>query len=294
MRLLFGNITKFGGGYGGLPLHFDPVALLILIHCTYEIGSLTLKWRLRRLSFEQSAKLCIAATMLVWFAYYINRPQPWNLWTYEFLYVFLVADVLSPRLLQRVRRRGILVALLDYRVAALTFVLLPTLLYTNYGIASPTLHGQGSSHAPKTAISGLSMPATAAKDLQTQAEFLITQNPDSTLFFSRHSYSLSLLAGRFNPLPVQDAFAESTANSDFDLLVREIYSNAPRTILFDAPATGSAMPTDAISFYSAGFFGRLKKRLSDRYQPAEATNGWQVWRLRVPAEAALQHDFVHE
>ena len=66
--LLFGLITRFGQGYGGLPLYFDPLALLILVHSVYVFSSSVLKWRARGLEFDESAKLGISATILTWAA----------------------------------------------------------------------------------------------------------------------------------------------------------------------------------------------------------------------------------
>ena len=291
--LPFGLIAKFGLGYAGRPLYFDPLAVLIFIHSAYVVSSTALKWRLRDLEFEESVKLGMAATILTWASYYVNRPQPWDLWTHTFLYIFLIADIFEPRFFSRLRSRGI-AAIFDFRLAALTFVLVPVLLFNNYYILLRTLHPPGGSAAAITRVSGISMPSASANTLRTQADFLMSQNPSSTLFFSIHSYSLSLLAQRFSPLRVQDALSETITNSDFEVLVADIYRLSPRVILFDppddnylpviwAPENSSVVVENpAITYFYMQFFDRLKSRLSARYQQGPITGGWQVWQLRQP------------
>lgn len=280
---LFGFITKFGGGYGGLPLYFDPFAILICVHSAYLVGSLALSWRVRDLMFEESVKLGISGTILVWFSYYVNRPHAWNLWTFQFLYLFLVADLFEARILRRLSRRG-LSAIFDRRLAALTFVITPMVFSSNYSILLATLPA-GESVIKSVVVSGVAMPQTSAGTLRLQADFLANQ-PSDTLYFSRHSYSLALLSRRFNPLFVQDAFAETITNADFERLLAEIEKRSPRVLLFDAQENLPLLAENPAIGYYMFFFNRIESRLSDRYDRATVTGGWQVWRLRLPAQNA--------
>ena len=283
VALLFGLITKFGQGYGGLSLYFDPLALLIFVHSVFVFSSLVLKWRVTDLEFDESAKLGISATILTWAAYYVNRPQAWNLWTFQFLYLFLIADLTEPRLFRRLRRDGIVSAIFDFRLAPLTFLLVPMLLSMNYYILLATRLTVEKSETTTSRVSGILMPEDSANALRVQAGFLGAQEASSTLFFSRHSYSLSLLARRFNPLPIQDAFAETLTNSDFDRLVGEICRLSPRVILFDAPGDRTiVIESSVMNYFNMNFFERLKIRLAERYYQGPTTNGWQVWLVRVP------------
>ncbi len=273
---IFGFVTRFGQGYGGLPLYFDPLAVLIMVHCVYLFSVLVLRWRVRDLTWKESFELGIAATILLWMSYYVNRPYPWNLWTHQFLYLFLIADLFQMGTLRRLAKRGIL-ALGDSRVAALTFVLMPVLFSSNHFILIATARPAGESAANATLVSGISLPRGLAGSLEVKADFLSNQDPSDALFFSRHSYSLSLLTRRFDALSVQDAFAETITHFDFERLVKEIDHRSPRVLLFDAP--------DNLSLSYMHFFKRMESRLAGRYYEDEITNGWQVWRLRSPARS---------
>jgi hypothetical protein len=287
--LLFGWNARVGEGFGGLPLYFDPLALLIFVHCVYVFSSAVLKWRVRDLEFDESVKLGISATILTWAAYYVNRPQAWNLWTFQFLYLFLVADIVEPRLFRRLRRHGIAPAIFDFRLASLTFLLIPMLLAMNHFILVATLSPDKKPEVIPSMVSGISIPEDVANDLRSQADFLGRQEASSTLFFSRHSYSLSLLARRFNPLPAQDVFAETFTHSDFDQLVGDINRMSPRVILFDAPGDKSIVAENlGMNYFNMQFFERLKIRLAGRYEEGPTTNGWQIWQLRLPEKISTR------
>ena len=237
---------------------------------------------MRDLEFDESVKLGISATILTWFSYYVNRPHPSTLWTYQFLYLFLIADFFEPRLLRRLRRRGIGGAMFDFRLASLAFVLIPMLLSSNYSILHATLYPAGTP-AVDTTLSGVSMPMDLAESLHAQANFLATQDASSTWYFTRHSYSLPLLSQRFNPLPIQDVFAETITNSDLEKLVAEIHRVSPRVILFDSPKYDSvATEKSTENLLYKLFFDRLKFSLADRYRQGQTTSGWQVWQLWLP------------
>ena len=274
-------IRRFGEGYAGLPLYFDPLALLIGIHCVYLIASSVMKWRLRHLDSRESIKLAISANLLVWFAYFANRPHPWNLWTFQFLYAFLFADVLDWHSLRSLTRRNLTRIVLDWKVAAFAFVVLPVVLSNNYFALRAAIHPEGQPVVPSTmrTISGISMPEASAKLLQEKADFLVRQDA-STLFISRQSYSLSLLTQRFNPLRAQDVFSETITNADFEVLVADIRGLSPRVILFDAPDPASRIPEYTTIIGYTRFFDRLKGRLAERYQHVAITDGWEVMELR--------------
>jgi hypothetical protein len=157
------------------------------------------------------------------------------------------------------------------------------LLSMNYYILLATRLTVDKSETTTSRVSGILIPKDSANALRVQAGFLGAQEASSTLFFSRHSYSLSLLAHRFNPLPIQDAFAETLTNSDFDRLVGEICRLSPRVILFDAPGDRTiVIESSVMNYFNMNFFERLKIRLAERYYQGPTTNGWQVWLVRVP------------
>ncbi len=274
-----GFITRFGQGYGGLPLYFDPLATIMFAHGAYIVVFTLLRWRRGDdLNFADSVKLALSATILVWFTYYINRPHPWNLWTFKFLYVFLIADFFEPRFLRHLWLRGAR-AFAGARLATVTFILLPMIISTNHYILTTTRHPPTLPADNQSLVSGLLMTKTSAEALRAKAEFLARQDFSDTLYITRHSYSLALMTGSFIRLPVQDVFAETISREDFERRLAEIERIAPRVILIDAPGDRDVLQDPGISYYTR-FFARLHERLAARYELREVTHGWQVWELR--------------
>ena len=214
--------------------------------------------------------LAVAATILVWGMYYINRPHPWNLWTYLFLYVFLIADLFDSHFLKHSWRAKPF-ALLDGRIALLALFVLPTLVSSNVHSFLAALEPR-----PRTemaAVSGVLVPRAVGATLLTKARFLASQ-PKDTVFVTEYAYSLALLTNRFDNLPVQDVFGETLTNDQFGRLVAHIQQRKPPVILFDEPQT-DLDPADSLSYHQA-FFARLRLALSGSYREVATTHGWRV------------------
>src|SRR5262249_9002782 len=64
-------------GHGGARLsRFEPFALLILGHAVAALVHTALILRSRPLTFQTRMRGSVAAMLLVWFAYFANRPDP--------------------------------------------------------------------------------------------------------------------------------------------------------------------------------------------------------------------------
>ena len=99
-------IVRFSSGYAALPLKsIEPFPLLVCVHAIYLVIRSALQWAKGPLPFRCAVKAAIGTVMLLWFAYYVRAPHFWNFWTFLFLYGFLVADYLDPRLLSLFWRR---------------------------------------------------------------------------------------------------------------------------------------------------------------------------------------------
>ena len=262
------HLSRFGSGYAGVPMVFNALAALLLVHSAYLGLLLFWKWRQRGLNFEDAVRLAMVVAILLWFPYYVNRPVDWNLWTFLLPYCILIAHWFEPDYLRRARLpawRGVL----GVRVAVLTAVLLPLLLTKNLREIPANLTPLGE-RPPGSQVSGVLVEPPTAQELQSQARFLAKQEA-STLFFSRHPYILSLMTGRFNALPVQDVFSETASNREFDKLVRNIAGSSAQRLLFDE---------DFQDEYLISFYDRLRLRLSTQFVQRGAEANWQVWVRR--------------
>ena len=265
--------TSFGTGYGSLRFYVDPLAFVIFAHAAYILVHGFVKLRCTMSPSERhSVRLAVAATILVWGVYYINRPHPWNLWTYLFLYVFLIADLFDSHFLRHSWRAKPF-ALLDGRIALLALFVLPTLVSSN-------VHGflaalEPRPHSEMAAVSGVLVPRAAGATLLTKARFLAAQ-PRDTVFVTEDAYSIALLTNRFDNLPVQDVFGETVTNDQFGRLVAHIQQRKPPVILFDESQTDlDPAARDSFNPHQA-FFARLRLALSGSYREVATTHGWRV------------------
>ena len=91
------KISRFSGGFAGLPLYFDPPIILFFVHAVYIALRSAILWGKRPLSKRQRARLAFAVTLLIWLAYYAARPHSMHLQTFYPLYSFFLIDMLDIR-----------------------------------------------------------------------------------------------------------------------------------------------------------------------------------------------------
>jgi hypothetical protein len=82
-------------GFGGLPLQFRPLPLLLMAHAGYVLVTAVRALVSRQDVATDHVSVAIATMILVWFPYYAVRPDDWNLWTYIALYLLLIAPSLA-------------------------------------------------------------------------------------------------------------------------------------------------------------------------------------------------------
>ena len=287
---LFRMINTFGRGYAGLQMKFDAVALLIFAHAIFLVVHACMLRAHGSLSFGRSVRAAIAAMILVWGAYYFNRPHPWNLWSYLFLYGFVLAPYLDPRRWSPHARSVMSAApsrLLAVQLLAVVLVMGPLLISSNVAAALKVAGG-----VPLIApihpldgrlVSGVWLPTRLAETLETKAAYLKSQRDEAPAYFTSSSYLMPLISKVDNHLAIMDTFAESPTNAAVDLLTASTLRAGPRTILFDDPAANLAD-----SEPQREFFRRLQASLGASYHYLRTTDGWEIWARTGDGTAALR------
>jgi len=267
--------TRNLSGYTGTQFKFDPLPWLIFVHSACIVVKASMQWRYRPLSFRTSFRAAVAATLLIWFVYWINRSDRLHLWTQVFLYSFLV-DVFwdSPRIPSMTRQWP--KAAFLWRPLILVMVILPHILAVNYVEARAVLGNikKIATGGPSDAIlvSGVWLQSDVGRNVVQRAEFVREQAASHpVLYLTGNSYLIPKLSGISPRLPSQEVFAETVTKEDYRRLLSRIFQLCPDEIFFDAP--------DADEF-RASFYGRMKRDMAGRYEPAGETNGWQVWRRK--------------
>jgi hypothetical protein len=261
-------LSRFSSGYGGLRLYFDIGWVLILSHCLYEATSAALA--LPALGERRRTRAAIAGTILVWFGYFFNRPQPGNLWTFYFLYGFLLTDLVQPRVLARAGR-----ALRRGRLSIQLAVLMVILSENAGDIARAATQGVSELRRPREAsqeLSGVEVNPATADRLLEKADFVKTRSAIAPLYyFTANAYFIPMLSGYYPHLPMADAYSECFTNTDFETLVSWITAKPAAELLFDDPEIYAGPPE------RQRFTDRLKARLSSSYMAQERAAGWDIW-----------------
>jgi len=287
------GLRLFDAGYGNENYVIVPFALMIFAHAIYvAIQSST---RLGRGPLNQHAamRLAVTTTLLVWFAYYINAPNWWQLWTHLFLYGFLVIDVLDRRrfaigypampdnrLTTRLRHMRLAPAHFLF-----LFILSMMLVHTNRNLVQYTFEFAHpswlNSHQDRVLVSDVLMPKKTADALLNKASTLkrlyATENGD-LIYLSFNSAFMQDLTGIFQRDPYQDLWVRVPGEAAFDRIMTALLNSRPKVILIDA----SDGPL-AVSGARRDYQNRIRAAVGRAYRNSATEEGWQIW---IPLDAS--------
>ncbi len=286
-------MNLFLSGFGGIRLKFDLLAIFIFMHCVYLVTSIIITWSAREIGSVASIKIAIASSILIWFAYYMNRADSWYLWTICFLYSFLLISFLNFRFMTFLWRKRGLLSLIDLRVAVFAWILLPVILLNNWMLVPNfvlnKLKGQSNSlQAPTgmglSVISGVRVPRDIVALLERRAAFVKTMCArDKTIYLTRDTLLIPLMTSQCNLLNVQDVYLESIGPSsptNFEHLIRDLLVINPKYILIDDPFS-ILSATDSVSAYRLKYFARIMNTLGDKYRKVRAESDWIIWERTI-------------
>ncbi len=276
-------LDSFKAGYGGLPLKMNLVAIIIFTHCVYEVAAISILWCKSGINPIQRVKLSVAVAVLVWFAYYMNRPDSWNLWTYLFLYSFIAADYFTFRRISFLWRRRALFAFNDFRVVMLLWLFLPYAITLNLKFLYQSIsYIKEASATELVTVSGVNIRPDVAAVLRNKAEYLKSMPENiNALYLTRDSEFIPLMTRQLNPFNVQDVFLENFGSDEFDKLANEIRIRSPRYILIDAPLS-VLTKTDFAAPYRNKYYLAIVNALSDLYREVGTESDWKIFVRIAP------------
>jgi hypothetical protein len=270
--LFFYYISKFSGGYAGLKLRYEAFAAVLFLHSLFIMARGALLSRVKQQGTDEAFKMAVASAVLIWLAYYVNRPDFWNLWTFIYLYIFLIPDLTGIFAL----KTGLPGIIKNNRAVLAACVLLPLAITANI---NETANIMGSirdlGKSGNTTVSGVAVPGT----LGTAAAGKIAavrsgvKPGDNALVYFKYAYMYCLDTGSFNRLPFHDILAESVTGDEFSKDAKLIKDGGFNKIFFDSY---SAQPAGH-DLYRMRFFTRLKDTLKDVYALKGTDGGIEEW-----------------
>jgi hypothetical protein len=291
-------VKKFsGGGYGlrlfsagheGEGYYLVPFAMLMFAHAMYVVIDGFRKLGRGTLPLRTTLRVSVAATLIVWLAYYFNAPNWWQIWTVLFLYGFLIIDLVDRRLFGigfPSPRESLAARFARMRTTPVFFLLLFFLAllipHTNRHLIKYTagfMYPNWTNGAHEaTVLSGILLPKDKADLLERKARKLRelhAATKGGMVYLTFNVAFMPRLTGLFQPAPYRDMWGETPGDLAFDRVISDLLRHRPDVILVDAP-TGPL----AISGARKDFQERLRSAISTAYRVAETADGWQIWRL---------------
>lgn len=250
-----GLIGKFAAGYGGLRLAWRPlpVALALLAALVFAAA---LRAMLRRDAPRPNpGSAAIAAMLLAWFPYWVNRPADWNLWSHIVLGALLLAPWFAR---QMTRPRGVL-------SAALALLLVLPIPATHTRVATARL-ANAELHQP--CADGLRLSPTTCAWLAARASALAAA-PPGTVWATAYPFLAVRMADRAPEAEAADLFSATRTPEQFAALAARLRATPLRL-----DGNGAAPEEAAIPAPMRGFQDRLAATVGA--QPCAPTPGWRA------------------
>lgn len=264
--------------YSGSPLVLDPLALLMFGHAVFV---LVLTACVGRRGTGPASRAFVAATLVVWFAYYANRPHRWNLSGFHVLYVLLLLDLGRCLSASLARRRASANALLASTVLAT--IVVPSTLSSYAWSLRPLQKGEFSPPAAAGAVllNGVRMAPAFSAELRERSGSLRESSPGRVLYLTGDSYLQPKVSGVYPPLPFLDPVFAALTRPAYEDLLERVRALGPERLYFEPAGSFSY----ALSPFR-GFFEMLRMDLAVDYHRSGVRGGWEVWE-RIPTTGAL-------
>ena len=243
----------------------------------------------KRITFKEAYLCSIGVMFLVWFVYFINRPEPTYLCSFYFLYGFFVID-LQLRLIRSIR------AIQIFRLDVLFFVLPLVLIYSQVADAMnwainpldwrvnnfvrwqvPLVKKGFPLTVDAVHIEGVYLSQGYAHSLVTRSEFLknksVKQINNRSIYFTVDSYLIPHISGILPWQEFADPF-EAISKKYYDRLIESVIKSPFDEIYFDARDEKKLI-------WYGGMFQMVRKDLSKDFEKVRVESGWEIWR-RTP------------
>lgn len=296
--LIVGAANRSGLGSGHF-LEFDPLILVIFGHCLLVF--LDLATRLNSLSPRDAVRGGVAAEILVWFAYFANRPHTEYLMVYCALYGILLIDAWRVLTSSFWAERWLQKTSAPFQIAfiALGLIVLPSIyergrmleLRRGFTFGSTQYHSE-----KPLSVDGVLLTGTSHNRQMIQRAEYLRQNADQdhSLYLTMDSFLMPRLAGYWPRTGVYDTFMGTATKANFDKVISQ-FSNPAITIVYldeDSLARKlrGAQDMQRLSWEEASrwLFHRFRESLAEEFDLQSREAGWEVWQRRSKSNADVE------
>lgn len=266
-------LTRTQGLSRGRSIYLDPLAILVAAYALwYVLRALAIR-RLGPVASKPADRAALGVMILVWAAYYIQQPHPWNIWSYMFPFGLLLGDTLfSARWPRNWTRATFRVGI---PVVTFAFIVAPAIVAGNHQAIRSVWSGFAIRNTPSSEIapiSGVWLSRSAAMSLEQRLEYL-PKLPKNSRIFTGNVYLIPRLSDRRDVIIDRSAYWKATF-PQFTQLVDQVRSSAPPALVFDDPTILSK------EGFTRRYFAELQSALAGSYYHQTTISGWSIWLRR--------------
>lgn len=260
MKTLFERLSN-SGGFAGLKLPFRSITIVIIAHASYKFIQSIRGVFNHNIAPPDIVTSAIATMLLVWFPYYVNRPDDWNLWLFTTCYILLLIPMFEAG------RKNILPFIV------VSFIVLPlSIRWFPTAIIDPLL-AQWHSEAQPVCAGGLRLPKEFCEHLQMRAKTLQEIASHGSVGWST---SLPVLTDQTanvrGPFWTGNLLGFTLTTTHYNELVKKIAESKFDFILFDDPKDRYILPLPQ----EVSFNRKLYLSLQQDYCEPKLQGGWLI------------------
>jgi|GEM_PF-6635161 len=260
---IFTFFLTYVAGFGGLELPFRPIVLVMMAHAGY-IFIQSIQGVLNPQAKVSDPMTCAIATMiLVWFPYYFNRPDDWDLWVLIALYCLLII----PIFVESRQKNLVLFILASVIILPIAVRSLPVF------VLSPLKDIHWETRLKAGCGDGLILPQDYCAHLEDRAKTLKDfSTRGSVAWLSVLPVMTNQATPISNPLWTGNLLEITLTNQEFAKLVQKIKNTKVQYLLFDDPKDPFIQPRSPES----SFNHKLIAALGADYCRPYLSGGWLI------------------
>ncbi|MFO0508425.1 MAG: hypothetical protein ACK5YZ_00295 [bacterium] len=257
---ILGLFKLFLGGFGGLKLRLTPVFVLILLHASYLVF-IGVRAAFRREAPFDACLLFAASFILLWFPYYVNRPDAWNLWSFVAVYCVLLA------------RTAILVPASRLPAGVASAILIAFSLMNLQTLLPLSMVNRSPPRGSTACLDGLFAPAALCLALRQRADYIRHVSSEDIVWLTHIPLQTMRMSGDVGRLQKIDFISLIISQQDFDTFIAALSRIRPAIILVDQPDSSLQVPDGMMKITE-----ELLAALAGEYCHGDDADGWGVYR----------------
>jgi hypothetical protein len=280
-------INRGSEGFMGLPFRPDPWFFVSFSCAAWMLASRVYKCLYFGFSPTAAVEAAIGVMLLTWLPYYVNRPDPGQLWTHIFLFSVLMAYYIDSRFIGLVlssrHRYNYLVP-----ISLMAFMVLPysinsvvTVLRSEIANPGEAFLNRPSQISNYVEWAGIYIPTYVAERHERMSHAVsLLPNPETPkAYLSVNGFLMSRLAG---PSPLaRNLVGQTASRSGLAEFVEDAKASKTPFILIEAQ-TKPPETTAKLERLWHSMAARFKNAIMDEYAFDSQVDNWELWRRIRP------------